>query len=114
MNYEEKLKQFQINGEIPRNLLEPLDFFRFIRDGALNEIKYKLIKGGYHLYEVQCTLSNSTVNIDVYRAEDKCNENNDAINDFFLSLIGDKNHNKYIYLDTNFYLVHLELIETYE
>jgi len=113
MTYEEKKEIIKTTGSISGQLLDPIDYFKFLRDGFVKTIKFNSTKQGEILYEVHCILLSAWPweDIDIYSA-DKCNSIS-SFNKFMLNLIND-NLIGYMELEKNCYKIELDVLETYE
>lgn len=110
MTYEEKKKVMKTVGTIRASELEPLDYFRLIRDGYMKTIRYRHLNNKEDLYEVHCTPLSSPPWDDIYITEG--NSIND-INIFFTRVI-EHGLVGYMELEKNYYKIELDVVETYE
>ena len=111
MTYEEKKKVIETAGTIRITELEPLDYFRLIRDGYMKTICYRHLNNKEDLYEIHCTPLSLPPWDDIIYITDKNNIND--INIFFTRVI-EHGLVGYIELEKNYYKIELDVVETYE
>ena len=107
MTYEEKLNEMRTKGTISMNLLDPIDFFRFIRDGAMKVIRYRNMSHGESIYEVHCSY------LGLYPWEDIVPVDNcksiDEFNKFMLNIF-ETNLTGYMELEGRYYKIELDVL----
>ena len=110
MTYEEKKKEMETKGCISTQLLLPIDYFKFIRDGIMKKVRLH-VKGGDNLYEVHCTLLESCPWENIYIA-DNCISMLELHG--FMTKIIESNLIGYFELEQDYYKLELDVLETYD
>jgi len=114
MTYEEKLKKYKDEGKIAATLLEPIDYYRFIRDGAMSSIRYKRTNGYDEIYELHCHITYPLLKClnNIYAAEQHLTIA--EINEFIITMIKESQEPHYMLLEDKYYELELDPIEVYE
>lgn len=111
MNYEEKIKMMKEKGQINYNLLEPIDFFRFVRDGGLHLVEDKRKDKNHAKYDVYCYQVFSAP--DAYVPEQRELKEKD-FQDFIKRILDSAEQEGYMLLENKLYKIVLDLVEIYE
>lgn len=115
MTYEEKLAIVKDKGEISTSLVEPLDYYRFMRDGIVKQVTYDMLNGHKNIYELHCTeiYNIYRINDNLFITTEHCNDI-EEVNNFMREMALSQYHTKYILLDGQTYKIELDPVETYE